>query len=142
MRKGDSMRLFISALIFVLAVLSFAAMKSPVSKAGSAGSDPRMVDAASLRDNEKTTIVGRLRLVGNEPFTSYVITPLSNFDVFIDEKSVGGRENIAKLQYKVVEASGTIRVFPLRRDEEGNVLVKRFVLIVNDIREYKGEYKE
>jgi len=104
--------------------------------------DPMLVKKSDLRNNMKITVVGRLRQVGNVPFTSFVITPPSNFDIFIDEDSVGGNKNIEALQYKIVKASGTIRVVPLRKDEKGVPVLNRYTIIVNDIHEYKGEYKE
>jgi len=124
-------------LFLILSAAFFsAAMKSPAPQLARS-KNPLMVERESLVDNTKVTVAGRLRLVGSEPFTSYVITPETNFDIFIDEDSVGGRQNIAKLQYKIVRASGIIRVQPLRKDDSGKVLVNRYTLIVNDIGEYK-----
>lgn len=132
------------AIAALLALVSFplvSAKRAP-SQLQQKAVDPLNVKKSALYDNMKLTVVGRLRQVGSVPFTSYVITPRSNFDIFIDENSVGGWDNIKALQYRIVKASGTLRVAPLRKDAGGKVLVMRYTLVVNDIKEYEGKYEQ
>lgn len=102
----------------------------------SAAEDPLKIRRENLYDGMSVTVAGRLRLVGSEPFTKYVITPDTNFDIEIDENSVGGRKNIKKFEYRIIKARGILRVKPLRKDNDGKVVVSRYILIVNDLSEY------
>jgi hypothetical protein len=121
--------------IFALVIpILCAGMKSMPAQEKKDHSNPLLVKSEDLKDNDSVTVAGRLRLVGSMPFTRYVITPAGNYDIIIDKTSIS-KEKLKRFQYKIVKASGTIKLNPVT-NADGTLRFYEYILIVNDLSEF------
>lgn len=63
------------------------------------------VDWKSVESGDKVTVTGRIRVVGNEPFTELVITDGEGRDWYVDEEE---RVALSGYEQKTIRVKGTV----------------------------------
>ena len=82
---------------------------------------PALIEKISLETNKTYTIAGKLRLVGNMPFTKLVLTPETDFDVEIKFSSKKEKKLINEFQGKFLQITGKIVIIKMT-DPNGRFL--------------------
>ncbi len=76
---------------------------------------------STYKEGQKLTITGRLRLVGNEPFTHLVVTTSDNKDFYLPDQS---RNEYRRLIGSQVTVDGTLSIKKLELADHSKTLTQ------------------